>query len=461
MLLAGVESFALNYRIGANAGVRKRLRMIAEHSDSIHHYFSNIETIKSMLVHSNILDTTAAHDHSSTMMVSDAVFAAPPPAGSSLAAAPSASPSSPYTRVDNTGVIGGIADVIEKGIDKGHAILQNFGIQNSYGFSIILFTCLIKVATLPLTAAQLESTSKMQLIAPAQKVIQEKYADNEQAKNLLIAQLFQQANVNPLAGCFPALVQIPVFLSLYRALTNLIAQNKLDESFLWIPDLQGPVYANANGASNNWLSSIFTSGGAEPVLGWHDTLAFLTIPVILFISQTISQKALTPDRDPSKPMTEQEEMSQGVIKNLPFIVAFFSLNVPAGLGIYWISNNIITTAINISLKAKFADVGVPSGVKELLDQVNDGTVDIDSMMATSPTFPASNPFMNNNSAQDSASNIIDAEIIDDDSNSLADKDKDTDERINEIAASDGLSLKERADKAMADAIARAKEEKAR
>ena len=312
-----------------------------------------------------------------------------------------------------------------------------------------------------MTAAQLESTSKMQLIAPAQKVIQEKYADNEQAKNLLIAQLFQQANVNPLAGCFPALVQIPVFLSLYRALTNLIAQNKLDESFLWIPDLQGPVYANANGASNNWLSSIFTSGGAEPVLGWHDTLAFLTIPVILFISQTISQKALTPDRDPSKPMTEQEEMSQGVIKNLPFIVAFFSLNVPAGLGIYWISNNIITTAINISLKAKFADVGVPSGVKELLDQVNDGTVDIDSMMATSPTFPASNPFMNNNSAQDSASNIIDAEIIDDDSNSLADKDKDTDERINEIAASDGLSLKERADKAMADAIARAKEEKAR
>ena len=83
----------------------------------------------------------------------------------------------------------------------------------------------------------------MQKLTPLQQKIQQKYANDEQTKNQLIAQLFQVANVNPLAGCFPALVQIPVFLSLYRALQNLIAENKLDEPFLWIPDLEGPIYS--------------------------------------------------------------------------------------------------------------------------------------------------------------------------------------------------------------------------
>ena len=75
----------------------------------------------------------------------------------------------------------------------------------------------------------------MQKLAPLQKRIQERYADDEPTKNQMLSQLFQVANVNPLAGCFPALVQIPIFISLYRALQNLVAENKLDEPFLWIP----------------------------------------------------------------------------------------------------------------------------------------------------------------------------------------------------------------------------------
>lgn len=92
--------------------------------------------------------------------------------------------------------------------------------------------------TLPLTTSQLESTTKMQKLAPLQKRIQERYIDDEPTKNQMLSQLFQVANVNPLAGCFPALVQIPIFISLYRALQNLVAENKLDEPFLWIPGKQ-------------------------------------------------------------------------------------------------------------------------------------------------------------------------------------------------------------------------------
>jgi hypothetical protein len=235
-------------------------------------------------------------------------------------------------------------------------------------------TLLVKVVTLPLTTSQLESTTKMQKLTPLQKRIQERYVDDETTKNKMLSQLFQAANVNPLAGCFPALIQIPIFISLYRALQNLIAENKLDEPFLWIPDLNGPVYAKPPGESLDWAKSIITGKvkdklkiGVEvgfelglniglglgfgleiglqindlllfsypprvilyykdffaslifffvnvfyipssylsysitflfpllfftgnPELGWHDTLAFLTLPLILYASQSFSSK---------------------------------------------------------------------------------------------------------------------------------------------------------------------------
>lgn len=369
----------------ATGGKLKRkfnLYMSAEHHDTI-------------LYAANLMDSADAlreHLHHGTqqlwdqsLVLADGIFAKPADSGE---AASNIAASSPYTKVDKTGFIGGIADVIEKALVLGHTTLQSTGLQYTYGLTIILFTVLVKAATLPLLSVQLESTSKLQAIAPMQKEITEKYADNDQAKNILLAQLYQSANVNPLAGCIPALVQLPVFLSLYRALTNLIAENRLSEPFLFIPNLQGPVYASglpddpANTGAG-WLLSIITGGG-EPLLGWTDTLAFLTLPVILYVSQTISQKALQPPRDPSKPMTEQEEISQGILNNLPFIVAFFSINVPAGLGIYWIFNNIITTALNLGLKQKFAETPLSPAVEALMQQIKNDEVDIDAMLAANP-----------------------------------------------------------------------------
>ena len=229
----------------------------------------------------------------------------------------------------------------------------------------------MKLLTLPLTTKQLESTTKMQQLTPLQQKIQAKYANDEQTKNQMMAQLFQTAQVNPLAGCLPALVQIPIFISLYRAIQNLIAENKLDEPFLWIPDLQGPVYMNKPQNSMDWIKSIFTG---NPELGWSDTLAFLSIPLILYISQTLSQKVLQPPKDPNKVLTEQEQISQGLINNLPFIVAFFAINVPAGLGLYWIINNILTTVITIVVKKQFADQPLPIEVTRLMASIDSGGV---------------------------------------------------------------------------------------
>ena len=198
-----------------------------------------------------------------------------------------------------------------------------------------------------------------------------------------MAQLFQAANVNPLAGCFPALVQIPIFISLYRALQNLVAENKLDEPFLWIPDLEGPVYSSPPGESLNWVKSIITG---TPDLGWDNTLAFLTLPLILLISQTASQKILQPPKDPNKVYTDQELATQGFVNNLPFIVAFFSLNVPSGLAIYWIINNIATTLITVAVKSNIKDEDMPSEVNEIMAIVERGGSS--AVMGNTPRGPS-------------------------------------------------------------------------
>ena len=264
--------------------------------------------------------------------------------------------------VDKTGVIGFFATYIEQAIDLFHNILPG---KETYGLSIIIFTCLIKALTLPLTKTQLESTTRMQKLTPLQEKIKAAYPrqQDEQMRNQLISQLFQTANVNPLAGCLPALAQIPIFISLYRALQNLVAQNKLDEGFLWIPDLEGPTYNAPPGQTFDWIK---TAIEGQPLLGQHDTLAFLSIPLILFISQTISMKVLQPPQDPNKVLTEQEQFSKSLTNNLPFIVAFFSVNVPAGLALYWIVNNVLTTIITSTVKNNLKDEILPAEVDRMM-----------------------------------------------------------------------------------------------
>lgn len=275
---------------------------------------------------------------------------------------------SAYSKVDKTGFIGFFATYIEVAIDFGRTLFQKLGVDNAYGYSIILFTVFIKAVTLPLTTQQLESTTKMQKLQPLQKEIQAKFANDEDTKNKLLSQLFQAAEVNPLAGCLPAFVQIPVFISLYRALTNLVAENKLAEPFLWIPDLEGPVYAKPPSEASKWISSVFSG---EPILGWHDTLAFLSLPLILYVSQTISQKVLQPPKDPNKVLTEQEQFSQGLVNYLPIIVSFFSINVPAGLALYWVVNNLLTTLVTVAVKSQFKDEGFSAEVVSMMKSLDD------------------------------------------------------------------------------------------
>jgi YidC/Oxa1 family membrane protein insertase len=166
--------------------------------------------------------------------------------------------------------------------------------------------------------------------------------------NQKIAALYQEEKVNPLAGCLPALVQLPVFIGLYRAILNLSQENKLDEAFLWLPNLEGPVYGADPTKGSDWILKGWVDG--VPSLGWEDTLAFLTLPVLLVVSQYISQALITP-----KNQDESQQQANAILQILPIMIGWFSLNVPAALGIYWVANNIISTAITLQVRSSFAN----------------------------------------------------------------------------------------------------------
>jgi YidC/Oxa1 family membrane protein insertase len=157
------------------------------------------------------------------------------------------------------------------------------------------------------------------------------------------AKLYQTAGVNPLAGCLPTIATIPVFIGLYRALSNVADEGLLTEGFFWIPSLAGPTKLNGG---LGWLTLV---DGAPP-LGWADTARYLALPVLLVVSQFISQKIISPQQQTTDP---QQQQTQAILKFIPLMIGWFSLSVPSGLTLYWFTNNLVTTAQQVWLRRQF------------------------------------------------------------------------------------------------------------
>jgi len=232
---------------------------------------------------------------------------------------------------------------LESAIELLAATLRNAGIEEAYGPAIITATLLLKALTFPLNKQQIESTAKMTAIQPAAKKLQDKYKNRDPARlNQELQKLYADNQVNPLAGCLPAFAQIPIFIGLYRSLLALAKDDKLTEPFLWIPSLEGPSADYTQGIT--WLTDGWSNG--VPPLGWHDTLAYLVLPVVLTASQFVSTAILTPKSD-----DPAQAQSQAILKFLPLMIGWFSLNVPSGLGLYWLVNNVVTTATTVAIRS--------------------------------------------------------------------------------------------------------------
>lgn len=176
-----------------------------------------------------------------------------------------------------------------------------YGFLGNYGFSIILLTVCIKIIFWPLTQKSYKSMKGMQKLQPEMKRMREKYGSDKQRLNQEMMSFYKDNKVNPLGGCLPMLIQIPVFFALYRVLLGSI-ELRHAPFMLWITDLSAK----------------------DP---------YYVTPLIMGVTMFIQQKMTPTNMDPTQAK---------IMLMMPIVFTFMFLNFPAGLVVYWLINNLLT-----------------------------------------------------------------------------------------------------------------------
>lgn len=178
-----------------------------------------------------------------------------------------------------------------------------YGFVGNWGVAIIILTILIKLAFYPLSAASYKSMAKMKVLAPKLQRLKERYGEDRQKLHQSMMELYKTEKVNPLGGCLPILVQIPVFIALYWVL--LLSVELRQAPFAW------------------WIQDLSSK----------DPIAVL--PILMAITMFV-QTALNP--------TPPDPMQARLMKIMPIAFSVFFFFFPAGLVLYWLVNNILSIA---------------------------------------------------------------------------------------------------------------------
>lgn len=181
-------------------------------------------------------------------------------------------------------------------------IEQLHGLTGNYGVAIIILTILIRVVLLPLTSSQTRAMKKMQQLQPEIQKLQKKYRNDPQRLNQETMALWREHKVNPLSGCLPVLIQLPFLWAFFAALRGYDFQ--ADPSFLWIPDLASPdpwVLPILTGLSTYFMTRMSSANAADP-----------------------SQRVM--------------------LYAMPVFLGWITRTFPAGLGVYWVTNNLFQIA---------------------------------------------------------------------------------------------------------------------
>eukprot|EP00441_Pelagodinium_beii_P035522 CAMPEP_0197641210 /NCGR_PEP_ID=MMETSP1338-20131121/15239_1 /TAXON_ID=43686 ORGANISM="Pelagodinium beii, Strain RCC1491" /NCGR_SAMPLE_ID=MMETSP1338 /ASSEMBLY_ACC=CAM_ASM_000754 /LENGTH=778 /DNA_ID=CAMNT_0043214151 /DNA_START=39 /DNA_END=2375 /DNA_ORIENTATION=- len=242
------------------------------------------------------------------------------------------------------GFIGFQSDII-KAMDLK---LRELGVEQAFGWSIVAYTTLVKVLFFPLQQGQLKSTTMMQMLSPKTKEIQERYKDDPETQQRLLGQLYSVMDVNPLGGCLPLFLQIPIFWSLYGVWRRLASEKfeHYSEGWLWVPSLSQP-----NPDFQFKFDWLFQFKDGQPEMGWHDYLCYLIFPVILVGFTIIQQEQAKASRP--KDSSQPEEM-QVVMQVLPWISVYFigslALELPQAVSVYYTCNSLLTVAQTQAVK---------------------------------------------------------------------------------------------------------------
>ncbi len=206
-----------------------------------------------------------------------------------------------------------LANILQPFEDLAESVLKFFQEDAgfSWGLAIIFLTFAVRLVLVPLSIRGIKSMRKMQLVAPQLKELQEKYKDDKERQQRELMKLYKDNGVNPLASCFPFLLQIPFFIAIYQLLNGQTFKDDV------------------------------TASGADPGFFFIDSViadpkgAEMVILIVLFISTTILSFLYT---------TSTTQTTSGAQKFIflafPVLFAPFIATSPAGLGLYWVATNV-------------------------------------------------------------------------------------------------------------------------
>ena len=186
-----------------------------------------------------------------------------------------------------------------------HILLWLTNLTGNLGLGIILFTVFIRIALLPLTIKQLQSSKKMQELQPLIQELRRKYGKDQQKFTQEMTRLYREHKANPAGGCLPLLIQLPIFLGVYQAVQRLATNPAAAGGFLWIPDLSKP----------------------DPIY---------LLPVLSIVLQMlVSLMAMPKIQD-----AQQKMMSQTMLL-MPIFFGYIAFTFNAGAVLYWVMGSLL------------------------------------------------------------------------------------------------------------------------
>ena len=225
-----------------------------------------------------------------------------------------------------------------------YVFIPVFGLISSigigYGMAIILFTILVRIVMSPVTYKSYLSQAKMKVLRPEITELNEKFKDNPMKKQQETMKLYSKAGVNPMAGCLPALMQLPVFYALFQFFPSMFDLRQ--KSFLWADDLSS-------------YDSIYQLPFHIPFYGSHVSLfpILASIAIFFYMKMTTGDQAMS--APPQEGMPDMGKIMKIMIYISPIMMLFFFNNYASGLSLYYFISNLITIGIMLVIKNYIVD----------------------------------------------------------------------------------------------------------
>ena len=226
-----------------------------------------------------------------------------------------------------------------------------YGFIGNYGISIIIFTVFVKLCLYPLYIKQTKSTAMMSEMQPKIKALQNKYGNDQETLNIKMQELYKEEKFNPMGGCLPMLIQMPIIMGLFALLRNPLRYITKDsmifafhEPFLWIDDLSQP---------DPWILPIIAG-------------------VATFIAFTMNRMLQDTGSDAANQSAAMMKMMQYIF---PIMILWMARSFPSGLALYWAVSQIIQIGFNIhlqTLRKKIKREQKERQIRERLEKKNRG-----------------------------------------------------------------------------------------